>query len=96
MDASVVLSRGQQKRFNIAFALAQRDIISCAKEISVITMIDDLTSEIDSTNLVRILSRMADSKDQFLITAIDLLLIPEQFRSKEMAKMFHVEHGRIT
>lgn len=95
IDASVVLSRGQQKRFNIAMSLAHKDIISSAKKTSVITLIDDISAEMDSYNLSRILSRMLETQDQFLVTTIEPHSIPTAFYESEVAKLFHVEHGRI-
>jgi DNA replication and repair protein RecF len=91
-EASVVLSRGQQKRFNIAFVLAQKDLISQVRQRSVITLIDDLSSELDHAGWMSIINLLENSTDQYLITLIESELPQSTHLS---GKMFHVEHGQI-
>lgn len=92
-DASVVLSRGQLKRFNIAFVLAQKDLIAQARQRSVVTLMDDLSSELDIAGFLRIINLLETSADQYLITLIE----SGQHRSDNLpGKLFHVEHGRIS
>lgn len=92
-EASVVLSRGQQKRFNIAFVLAQKDVIAQASARPVVTLIDDLSSELDTAGFNRIINLLESSTDQYLITLIE----SEQHAFAGLpGKMFHVEHGDIS
>lgn len=91
-EASVVLSRGQQKRFNIAFVLAQKDVIAQASQRPVVTLIDDLSSELDTDGFYRIINLLESSADQYLITLIDS---GQQPFSELPGRMFHVEHGKI-
>lgn len=91
-EASVVLSRGQQKRFNIAFVLAQKDVIAQASQRPVVTLIDDLSSELDTEGFYRIINLLESSADQYLITLIDS---EQQPFSGLSGRMFHVEHGKI-
>ena len=85
-------SRGEQKMIVAALQIAQAKITKQFSEHSPILLIDDLPSELDKLNSVKLIDRLKSLETQIFITAIDesmFLQLPE-------ASLFHVEHGQVT
>lgn len=92
-DISQTFSRGQLKRFHLALVLAQKNLFRSALDRPILTLIDDLASELDLSALESVLKYLHCDGDQYMIT-----LIPNESVESlcsVQGKMFHVEHGQI-
>ena len=86
------LSRGEQKTMTAAMILAQAQMI-CESGEKPVLLLDDLSSELDSEHLARVLDAAKELGVQIWLTGTDLAAV---IRSCEGSKsVFHVEHGRI-
>jgi len=91
--AQHVLSRGEAKLFISAVLLAQTAyVMSRTKSIPVVLM-DDLPSELDDHNRVKLLEVLGASKAQIFLTTVSLALLDSS--SWNSRKMFHVEQGIV-
>ncbi|MGE3919522.1 MAG: DNA replication/repair protein RecF [Gammaproteobacteria bacterium] len=89
-----ILSRGQQKLLIISMALAQGEALLSKNKKTCVYMIDDLPSELDNLALNKAMAFFVKQSQQIILTSIDSEPFNREF--VENAKMFHVEHGRIT
>ena len=86
------LSRGQQKIVATALIIAQVMHLTRDDQQRPVLLIDDFSSELDSSHQERLLSFLGNVAAQKIITAID-----ETFSEVPGEKqMFHVEHGEIS
>jgi DNA replication and repair protein RecF len=92
LRASEILSNGQLKLLTILLILTQLIIVKKITQETPVLLIDDLQSEIDSSNLKRILKTIKSIRSQTFITSTDLELY---FQSGFEGGLFHVEHGEI-
>lgn len=82
-------SRGQQKLLLAALLFAQARLVGAAKGAEPILLFDDLASELDGRFRQRLLEALTAYRGQCLITATEA-------PSLAGARLFHVEHGRVT
>jgi len=92
--ASQVLSRGQLKLFVCALLIAQTQHLANDTSKRSLYLLDDLASELDEQNRMRILQKLADDKHQVVITSADKESWQLAYQ-KFSHTMFHVEHGQI-
>jgi DNA replication and repair protein RecF len=93
LSVSEVLSRGQIKKLSIAFFLSQILLVQQYTKKSIIVLIDDLESELDSDTVKSILKLLSTLDVQVFITNIRQASYMTEARQEY--KMFHVEHGMI-
>jgi len=89
-----VLSQGQQKLAAYALHLALGTVLHQYASSNPIYLVDDLPSELDSKNRVKILSALASLQAQVFITSISAQDLGHLTTDKPI-RMFHVEHGKI-
>lgn len=95
IPAQDVLSQGQQKLTLYAFHLAQGLLLKKKTKHGPIFLIDDITSELDHEKRDCIAQVLQEIDSQIFITAVHLNDLGK-ISELRGAKMFHVEHGRIT
>ena len=83
-----VLSRGQQKMLVFSLQLAQCLHLHASTGSSPIILIDDISSELDSNYLNRLVKTLNELKLQSMVSVID----PSILNTNEISTMFHVEH----
>ena len=86
-DASLILSRGQQKIASIVLHLVQREIIKNDTGISPILLMDDISSELDKDNANLMLKYLINNSIQTIMTSIE----NNHFFNTDGVCMFHVE-----
>lgn len=89
------LSRGQQKLLICAMIVAQGMLLAKCANKSLIYLVDDLPSELDSQSKRRLISLLSQQKSQIFITAIASETIEDSMSSQSKMKLFHVEHGNV-
>lgn len=94
-DASVILSKGQQKMLAMAMYLSQVKMLKTYQDIKPIILIDDLESELDRYNVELVLQDIKTMDLQSIITSIDSSTIKKSTSSKE-AFFFALESGMIS
>ena len=87
------LSRGQQKLLVSALVLGQARLLAQKQSRRSTVLIDDITAELDATHCARLMTALADTGAQLVITAIDAASIP--VAENIDSRMFHVEHGLL-
>ena len=92
VSVSECLSSGQLKVLSILLILSQLNITKKVRQESPILLIDDFQSEIDKTNMKKILQVIRNLDCQTFITSINL---DKYFESDSDDRLFHVEHGEI-
>ncbi len=95
IPASQVLSRGQEKLVVIAAKLSQGLCLKKLTGKSVLTLIDDLASELDERHLEKVAQTLLSLDSQLFVTGIAEKDVAwtRLFHKKNM---FHVEHGAVT
>ncbi len=93
LSVSEVLSRGQIKKLSISFLLAQILLVKQYTNKSIIILIDDLESELDTESVKNIVNLLSNLEIQVFITNIRAQ--PYLTEARQEYKMFHVEHGMI-
>lgn len=94
---SAVLSRGQLKMLVIALKLAQtRHFLQEHRDSTLLYLIDDLPSELDSDNCQKVFELLAVLPCQIFLTTIDIQQLPNNNVFSVTPSMFHVEHGKIS
>ena len=86
-DASLILSRGQQKIASIILHLVQREIIKNDAGINPILLMDDISSELDKDNANLMLKYLVNNNIQTVMTSIE----NNHFSNTAGVCMFHVE-----
>ena len=91
MPAKERVSRGQQELLAAALTLAQLRLQESDRPGCGALLLDDPAAELDTGNLGRLLSVVAEMKSQLVVTALDRDIpgLPEPLQ------MFHVERGRV-
>tara|TARA_B100000886_G_scaffold1339_1_gene958 strand:- start:5883 stop:6968 length:1086 start_codon:yes stop_codon:yes gene_type:complete len=89
LDASEVLSRGQQKIISIIFHLIQREIIIDHTNLMPILLMDDISSELDKENANLMLKYLINNSVQTIMTSIS----SSHFSDHNEVFLFHVEHN---
>ena len=89
IDASEVLSRGQQKIISIIFHLIQREIITDHTNLTPILLMDDISSELDKENANLMLKYLINNSVQTIMTSIGF----SHFSDHKEVFLFHVEHN---
>ena len=85
-----IFSRGQQKLFFLALCMAQANITEHIRHEKSILLLDDISSELDSSHQKNVLNELSTLPVQAFITATD-----HSLESYEKATVFHVKHGAI-
>lgn len=98
--AKETLSRGQSKMFVCSLKLALGKIVrDCyleyGNQYNPTFLLDDLPSELDRKNQDLVLKELSDLNVQCFITSVDKPKLTKEILKQE-ARMFHVEHGKIT
>ncbi|NBX74954.1 MAG: hypothetical protein EBQ92_00160 [Proteobacteria bacterium] len=91
--AKQVLSRGQKKLFNARLMMAQLKHLFRDHARQSISLLDDLSAELDEENRYKIYQSLNDLQSQVFITGVQLdpVLVSNEFS----LKMFHVERGAL-
>lgn len=88
------LSRGQKKLITLQLKMLQTYLISKKLDKQTIFLFDDISAELDTENIKKILNWLMTFNVQLFATA--LMKGQVEFGSTERSiKMFHVEHGRV-
>ena len=90
INASEVLSRGQQKIISIIMHLIQREIIIQGTNLTPILLMDDISSELDKENANLMLKYLINNSVQTIMTSIN----PTYFKEYKDVFLFHVEHNK--
>jgi DNA replication and repair protein RecF len=96
VDGSEILevcSRGQQKTVLVAFMLAQMRLQQLRNKPVGAFLLDDLGSELDAANRVRVMAALRELSAQLFVTMIEDGSF--QMPAWENLHRFHVEHGVI-
>lgn len=86
VNASLVLSRGQQKLVAFILLLAQQKLLQSISQKSNVLLVDDLHAELDQTNRLLLADYLTTSKQQVLVTSTER---PD--KGMEISQMFHVK-----
>lgn len=89
------LSQGQQKLVSYALRLAQGLHLQAVTSKKPIYLIDDLPSELDIDNQIRVIRILADLQAQVFVTCISSDDFREFSLLDRSINMFHVKHGEI-
>jgi len=92
-DVREILSRGQQKIFCYALALAQVELLRKTKEQDCVFLVDDFTSELDINHRGRLLTLLNKLGIQTFVTTVEAL--DKEFKPYPGLKQFHVERGKL-
>ncbi|WP_020409158.1 DNA replication/repair protein RecF [Hahella ganghwensis] len=97
--AREVLSRGQQKVLITHLLLAQLQLLREKRQLDCTVLVDDLGAELDQENQYQLLKTLLEKGAQVFCTMVDteqMLSLNQRLNERYYAKMFHVEHGRVT
>ena len=97
------LSRGQQKVLASTLVLAQQQLLIDTQDRQVILLVDDLAAELDDQRQGELLSRMAETGAQWLLSAVGSDKVQSQMLSRISGlmdnagdvRMFHVKQGAV-
>lgn len=94
VDASEVLSRGQQRMLVAALQLSQAMLLNETMGKHCIFLLDDIGAELDAEKREKFLDKLLMTNAQIFVTAIEQNQISfiEKYQNK---KMFHVKHGSV-
>jgi len=96
VDAAEQLSRGQQKLLIVALYLAHVETLYSEFNISTMVLLDDLTAELDSTNVIRVLNYLKGLDSQVICSSLEFdEKLYEAISSDHGLKVFHVEQGNL-
>jgi DNA replication and repair protein RecF len=99
LAAKHFLSRGQQKLLICAIILAQGLLLTQVANKRLVYLVDDLPSELDEKNKVKLISLLLKQKMQIFITAIEsksiVALIDQGVSLENPVAVFHVKHGQV-
>jgi DNA replication and repair protein RecF len=87
------LSRGQQKLLVSALVLGQSRLLAQKQARRSTVLIDDITAELDAKHCARLMTALADTGAQLVVTAIEEKSVPAVENVER--KMFHVERGVV-
>lgn len=89
------VSRGQQKLLLCALQLAQAALQRERNGSAGLLLVDDLPAELDPGHRARLLDALDALETQVFVTATEPALL-EHALGRPGARVFHVEHGRVT
>ena len=87
------LSRGQQKLLVSALVLGQARLLAKKQARRSTVLIDDITAELDTVHCGRLMTALAETGAQLVVTAIDVETVPVVENID--TRVFHVEHGIV-
>ncbi|MGB5251232.1 MAG: DNA replication/repair protein RecF [Sedimenticolaceae bacterium] len=90
-SAEKSLSRGQQKLLVLALNLGVMDMITEAKGVAPVLLVDDLAAELDRENRARLIAELEQREAQVFLTRIE----EGALVANQPSMVFHVEHGRL-
>jgi len=90
VQARQVLSRGQQKVLVYLLHLSQLDLLAATSAQRAIVVCDDLISELDEQNALRLIQQLVSLTGQTFVSGVNLDALHSVPHKK-----FHVEHGSI-
>jgi len=93
-DASMILSKGQQKMLAFALLLCQVKILISDTGAKPIVLIDDLASELDMKNISLVLGDIVNMKVQSVVTSINTSTIKKSIDCSD-AGFFEVQSGDV-
>ena len=96
LDASQVLSRGQQKLLVCALKLAQGSLLAQEKNQQCIYLIDDLPSELDRKNRQKVCRLLEELGSQVFISCVEAEDLISCWENIQERRLFHVKHGKIS
>lgn len=94
ISAKDILSRGQQKLFICAMIVAQGALLFNHMGKKLIYMVDDLSAELDMTNISKLTTLLIGQEAQVFLTSVESEIFKDFFKNIPL-KLFHVEHGAI-
>lgn len=94
LSVEKVLSRGQQKLIMIALFMAQARWLKENTGKKSVLLIDDIISELDNTNITKLLSFLEAQQQQVLITAVDEKGLNFADKLCDLRR-FSIENGRV-
>ena len=89
VDASSILSRGQQKVLSCILHLLSKEFIEKSLKIQPLVLIDDICSELDKENQYLMLKYLINNSVQTIMTSISF----SHFTEHNEVFLFHVEHN---
>jgi DNA replication and repair protein RecF len=92
LPAQQQVSRGQQKVLSGALLLAQAAYLRQSTGRHCVLLLDDLAAELDRQHLGRFLELVRETQAQVFLSSVE----KERLPAWEDARLFHVEHGKIT
>lgn len=92
-DSRQILSRGQQKVFCYALALAQAELLRRVKGKDCLFLIDDFTSELDVSYRNRLLMLLNKLSVQTFVTTVEEL--GTELKACSAVKRFHLGRGKL-
>lgn len=96
-----ILSRGQQKMLVSTLKIAQGALLENKLNKKCVYLVDDLPSELDRENRLKVCSLLAGLNSQVFITSVEKedLNLDDSWGAAELdaneKKLFHVKHGKI-
>ena len=90
-SAEKCLSRGQHKLMVLALNLGVMDMITEAKGVAPVLLVDDLAAELDRENRARLIAELEQREAQIFLTKIE----GGALTANKLSPVFHVEHGRL-
>jgi len=93
-DPAEVLSRGQQKLFFIAISLAQVEMLLEQNQGESLLLIDDISSELDTSHQALLIDLIASLPVQSFLTSTQTSL-ESHVKSVPDHRVFHVKHGMV-
>lgn len=93
--AGDVLSRGQKKLAGFAIKIEQVKMYNSRSKSKCLLLCDDFAAELDTGNQKQILDCIGSLGSQIFITAIEPEPILSMLKQPDLAKVFHVKHGRF-
>jgi DNA replication and repair protein RecF len=87
------LSRGQQKLLVSALVLGQARLLAQKQARRSTVLIDDITAELDAAHCARLMTALAETGAQLVVTAINAESVP--VAENIDTRVFHVEHGML-
>ncbi len=90
-SAEKSLSRGQQKLLVLALNLGVMDMITEAKGVAPVLLVDDLAAELDAENRARLIAELEQRHAQIFLTRME----GRALAPNKPSTVFHVEHGHL-
>lgn len=98
LPVSEGLSRGQQKVVVLAMQMALVKLVRDGTQKHVLLLVDDLGAELDSRNIVLLVTKLLSLDAMVIATGLNRELLNSDMSRNDKSlepQMFHVEHGKI-